>query len=80
MTPDSLWVFVFRHKENAVMGKKGSGDVSPPSRTLTPALSQARPQGVGQAQGQPVARKVPAQVSVPAHPHGEDFRTPDSSW
>lgn len=79
---NSLWVFVFRQKAKAVKAKKKSRHFSIPGGTvgwalLTPALSQVRIQRLMQEQNQPGARKVPAQISVPVHLHGEDYlRTP----
>lgn len=74
---NSLWVFVFRQKVKTAKAKKKTRNFSVPSGTvawalLTPALSQVRIQGLMQQQNQPVARKVPAQISVPVHLHRED--------
>ena len=65
---NSLWVFVFRQKAKAVKAKKKSRHFSIPCGTVawalpSPAFSQVRIQGLMQKQNQPVARKVPAQIS-----------------
>lgn len=75
---NSLWAFAFRQKTKAVKAKKKSRHFSIASGTVarvlwTPALSQARIEGLMQEQNQPLARKVPAQISVPVHLHQEGY-------